>query len=96
MPAPGERIAQQQWLQGSGGVIGVAEASDFFGAALAAGDFNNNGFADLAIGAIGEDVGGTQDAGALNACLARAERALYTRWRAISFLVRVRYKRPIQ
>jgi hypothetical protein len=29
---------------------------------------------------------------AIAACLARTERTLYTRWRAISFLVRVRYK----
>jgi hypothetical protein len=29
---------------------------------------------------------------AIDACLARAERTLYTRWRAISFLVRVRYE----
>jgi hypothetical protein len=29
---------------------------------------------------------------AIDACLARTERSLYTRWRAISFLVRVRYE----
>jgi hypothetical protein len=29
---------------------------------------------------------------AIKACLARTERTLYTRWRAISFLVRVRYE----
>jgi len=29
---------------------------------------------------------------AVDACLARLERTLYTRWRAISFLVRVRYE----
>jgi hypothetical protein len=29
---------------------------------------------------------------AIEACLARTERTLYTRWRAISFLVRVRYE----
>jgi hypothetical protein len=29
---------------------------------------------------------------AIDACLARTERTLYTRWRAISFLVRIRYK----
>jgi hypothetical protein len=29
---------------------------------------------------------------AVDACLARTERTLYTRWRAISFLVRVRYE----
>ena len=30
--------------------------------------------------------------GAIDACLARTERTLYTRWRALSFLVRVRYE----
>ena len=29
---------------------------------------------------------------AIDACLARRDRTLYTRWRAISFLVRVRYE----
>ena len=29
---------------------------------------------------------------AIDACLARTERTLHTRWRAISFLVRVRYE----
>jgi hypothetical protein len=29
---------------------------------------------------------------AIGACLARRDRTLYTRWRAISFLVRVRYE----
>ena len=29
---------------------------------------------------------------AIGACLARTKRTLYTRWRAISFLVRVRYE----
>ena len=29
---------------------------------------------------------------AIDACLARTERMLYTRWRAIGFLVRVRYE----
>ena len=29
---------------------------------------------------------------AIDACLARTKRTLYTRWRAISFLVRVRYE----
>jgi hypothetical protein len=31
---------------------------------------------------------------AIDACLARTECTLYTRWRAISFLVRVRYEDP--
>jgi hypothetical protein len=29
---------------------------------------------------------------AIDACLARTERTLYVRWRAISFLVRIRYE----
>jgi hypothetical protein len=36
--------------------MGDSEAGDHFGAALAAGDFNGDGFADLAIGAPGEDL----------------------------------------
>jgi hypothetical protein len=31
---------------------------------------------------------------AIDACLARTERTLYTRWRAISLLVQVRYPQP--
>ncbi len=45
----------QFWNQDSPGVIGVAELDDWFGEALAAGDFNNDGRADLAIGVYGED-----------------------------------------
>ena len=40
-----------------GGVQGVAETNDHFGAALAAGEFNGDGFSDLAIGVPGEDSG---------------------------------------
>jgi FG-GAP repeat len=45
----------QLWSQDSPSVAGVAEGFDFFGAALADGDFNANGRADLAIGAWGEN-----------------------------------------
>jgi hypothetical protein len=68
----------QQWLQGSGGIIGLAEESDFFGAALAAGDFNNDTFADLAIGAPFEDVGMVLDAGAINVLYGSANRLTAT------------------
>jgi hypothetical protein len=42
------------------------ETGDQFGAALAVGDFNDDDFDDLAVGAPGEDVGATADAGAAN------------------------------
>jgi disulfide bond formation protein DsbB len=40
-----------------------AEANDHFGSALAPGDFNADGFADLAIGVPDEDLGSTANAG---------------------------------
>jgi hypothetical protein len=52
--------------QGAGGVAGMAEAGDEFGASLASGDFNNDGFADLAVGASGESIGTVEGAGAVN------------------------------
>ena len=51
--------------QNTPGVLDTAEASDRFGFALAAGDFNDDGFVDLAVGVPGEDDGSTSDAGAL-------------------------------
>jgi hypothetical protein len=47
-------------------VGGVVEFRDRFGEALAAGDFNGDGVADLAAGASGEDVGGVRDGGAVS------------------------------
>ena len=50
-------------------LAGETEAGDQFGAALAAGDFNGDGVADLAVGAPGENLSGTHvvvDAGAVN------------------------------
>lgn len=58
--------ASQFWTQSSPGVPGGSEESDRFGSALAAGDFNNDGFSDLAIGAPLEDVGDYNDLGAVN------------------------------
>jgi hypothetical protein len=47
-------------------ILGTPEAYDFFGSALASGDFDGNGFSDLAIGVQGEDVGGATNTGAVN------------------------------
>jgi hypothetical protein len=55
----------QLFTQDTPGVAGGAEPGDQFGFALAAGDFNNNGITDLAIGANLEDAGATVDAGAV-------------------------------
>jgi hypothetical protein len=46
--------ASQFWSQDSLGVPDDSEARDGFGSALAAGDFNGDGFSDLAIGAPGD------------------------------------------
>jgi disulfide bond formation protein DsbB len=45
----------QLWSQGSSGLGGLAESGDSFGSALAAGDFNGDGRADLAASALGEN-----------------------------------------
>jgi len=68
----------QLFFQGGGGVTDVAEPFDSFGAALAAGDFDNDGFADLAVGAVSEDIGATLDAGAVNVLYGSAARLTAT------------------
>ncbi|MFG1681504.1 FG-GAP-like repeat-containing protein [Nonomuraea sp. NPDC049269] len=55
---PGTRITQ---ANGVGGI----EAGDRFGAALAAGDFNKDGYADLAVSSPGEAVGSAANAGSI-------------------------------
>jgi len=60
-------FAEHQLLhQGIDGINGVPEESDWLGAALAVGDFNADGYDDLAIGVYGEDVGAISGAGAVN------------------------------
>jgi hypothetical protein len=60
----GSPSAVQTFSQ-QGGVAGVPEEYDFFGSPLAAGDFDGNGFDDLAIGVPNETVGAELDAGAV-------------------------------
>ncbi|MFH8934551.1 FG-GAP-like repeat-containing protein [Streptomyces griseosporeus] len=51
--------------QNSAGVPDSTEAGDYFGASTAWGDVNGDGYADLAIGAPGEDSTGVTDRGAV-------------------------------
>ncbi|MEU6992089.1 esterase [Streptomyces sp. NPDC046465] len=53
------------WTQDSAGVPGTAERGDGWGADLSVADTNGDGFADVAIGAPGEDIGTIADAGAV-------------------------------
>lgn len=56
----------QRFFQDSSGVDDTSEVDDHFGEALASGDFNGDGYTDLAVGAPDEDVGPHVDAGAVN------------------------------
>lgn len=53
----------QFWSQDTPGVAGGAEAWDRFGDSVASGDFDSDGYADLAIGVPGEAIGSIAGAG---------------------------------
>ena len=59
-------LGNQLWTQNSSGILDASESGDRFGAALAVGDFDNDGFDDLAVGVPSESVGGIDLAGAVN------------------------------
>ncbi|MGW7254512.1 VCBS repeat-containing protein [Streptomyces sp. NPDC054834] len=60
---PGTGRATQVLNQNSTGVPGAAESGDRFGASLSVGDVTGDGYADVAVGLPGEDVGSLTDAG---------------------------------
>jgi hypothetical protein len=58
--------ANRLWSQNSRGITGSSEVADQFGYSLAGGDFNHDGFADLAVGVPFEDIGSKANAGGVN------------------------------
>ena len=58
----GLSMKEQAFTQASAGVPGAAASGYRFGAAFASADFNRDGFADLAVGAPADDVGGDDEA----------------------------------
>jgi hypothetical protein len=56
----------EMWSQNSLSISGLPEIGDHFGYSLAAKDFGNGSYADLAIGVPQQDVGGSSSAGAVN------------------------------
>jgi hypothetical protein len=58
--------SNQIWHQDSLDILGIAEEDDEFGSILAWGDFNGDGYADLAVGIPDEAIGSVNYAGAVN------------------------------
>jgi len=61
-----EPAGNQRWFQEKDGIQGDGEPGDRLGGAVAVGDFDGDGFVDLAMGVPGESQNGFSDAGALH------------------------------
>jgi len=61
------------WHQGSPGIKGAVEENDWFGQALAIGDFNGDGYGDLAVGAPLENIEPEYNAGSVNVIYGSSE-----------------------
>jgi hypothetical protein len=59
-------VPDQRFFQDSPDIADVSEVDDHFGEALASGDFNDDGYSDLAVGVPDEDVGPHVDVGAIS------------------------------
>jgi hypothetical protein len=68
----GDFLVDQDGTAGFGDIRGIAENNDLFGSSLATGDFNKDGYDDLAIGAPGEDIENINGAGSVNIVYGRA------------------------
>lgn len=56
----------EAWKQSSSGILDGPERDDRFGRVLVAADFDGDGFEDLAVGVPNEELGGEDNAGAVN------------------------------
>jgi FG-GAP repeat protein len=68
----------QFWSQASSGILETAESGDHFGHSIATGDFDGDGFSDLAAGVPGENVGSTPGGGAVNVIYGSSSRLTST------------------
>jgi len=73
----------QNWDQSNLGTSTV-ETGDRFGAALASGDFNRDGYDDLAIGVPGQDLLGTESAGVVDVIYGASSGLTSNNWDAVA------------
>jgi hypothetical protein len=59
-------VDNQLWRQGANGIPGAEESEERFGSALSVGDFDGDGYDDLAIGVAGEVIDTKYNAGAVH------------------------------
>ncbi len=63
--------SMEEWSRDTPGISGAPGAGELFGTSLAAGDFDGNGYADLAVGVPYASISGDAEAGAFHAIYGR-------------------------